>query len=184
MKRTRRRIWVRRQEVFVIESPQQIVDSPAAIPLELAPVTAENIERGRDFRAASTLADFARFLRKGYLGVYAIAADRVVGHAWAAVCRDTPIKAGGYFRLKPGEALILYCNVAPEQRGRRIYPAMLNELCRRLFRETATRRILVDTEADNASSLRGIARAGFRRLGRGLYVQVMGRLVFARLRAA
>jgi RimJ/RimL family protein N-acetyltransferase len=74
--------------------------------------------------------------------------------------------------------------MATGQRGHRIYPAMLNDLCRRLFRETATRRILVGTEAHNDSSLRGIARAGFRRLGRGIYVQVMGRVVFARLRAA
>jgi RimJ/RimL family protein N-acetyltransferase len=175
-------VRLRRQRVFALDLSDQLQEVAARIPVEMIPVDENNVELARSFRTAHTIGNFTQFLRQGYLGLYAAAAGGVVGHAWAAICREEPFCVCGYFQLRPGEALILYCNVVETSRGQQIYPAMLAALTRRIFKETMTRRVLVDTAVDNHASLHGIVKAGFRPVGTGTYLQIRGHLIFARLR--
>jgi len=171
---------LRRQRAFACPAPDELPEVDAAIPIALEPVTPENVDRVTDFRTRAEAAGFRAFLDRGQVGLFAVHDGRVIGHAWAVVCRGGRCLANGYFRLRAGEALIHFCRVGDSWRGKRVYPAMLAALAKRLLADEGVRRVLVDSEAANAASLRGIARAGFREIGRGTYVQVFGRLVMAR----
>ena len=123
---------------------------------------------------------FRRFLQEGQYGIYAKLNEKVVGHAWAKACTENHCIVNGYMDISEGEALIHFCNVSECERGGNTYPAMLITLCRRLFCEAQVSRVIIDTEADNHASLRGIVKVGFKLFGMGTYFQFCGRLLFKR----
>ncbi|MCK4827364.1 GNAT family N-acetyltransferase [bacterium] len=152
------------------------VDTKAGI--VISDVTCENIESVSDFRSKEHVKIFRRYLAEGNCGVYAWIDSKVVGHAWANVCRQSHCRVNGYMDINQGDAFLHYCNVSKDHRGQRIYPLMLAALCQRLFSQEKVGRILIDTEADNKPSLQGIAKVGFKLLGTGTYIQFRGRLLF------
>lgn len=175
---------LRRQRILCLEDPGQIVPVVAKVKVEISEITADNAHRVTDFRPDAHVANFLRNLRQGQVGVFAWLGAKVVGHAWAHVCRGLPYRANGYMDIQPGEAFIHYCNVSPAHRGQWIYPSMLAALSERLFAAQHVHRVLIDSEAANTASLRGIAKAGFRCVGDGTYLQILGRLVFKRFAGA
>jgi len=164
--------------VFVLTNAEGIVPVSARVPITISRITSDNVERVQDFRNEVHVGTFHRHLDEGQYGVYAWLGSRVVGHAWAKVCHEPSCRVNGYMDLSHGEALIHFCNVREDHRGKNIYPAMLASLCKRLFSEANVSRVLIDTEVRNKASSRGIAKVGFQSLGTGLYVQFGGRLVF------
>jgi hypothetical protein len=175
-------IWrilkVRRRSIFVLTDENDVVPVSARVPITVSEVTFDNVDGVLDFRGEGYARIFRRYLNEGQYGAYAWLGSRVVGHAWAKVCHEPSCRVNGYMDLSQGEALIHFCNVREDHRGKNIYPATLGSLCKRLFSEANVSRVLIDTEVTNKASLRGITKVGFRPLGTGLYAQFRGRLVF------
>lgn len=166
-----------RHQVF-FEAKTDATRSSAHKDLRVVLVTKENVGEVTSFRDEKMSHSFASYLAKGEIGVYAIIDDAVVGHAWVNVSRFKTRVVNGYALCGPGDALIHHCNVDPRFRGRGIYPFMLNALVSILKASASANRILVDTNVRNHSSIRGIEKGGFDRLGQGWYLQFAGRTVF------
>ena len=173
---------VRRLRLFCLEDQGALQAGPARLPIAIAPATPADATPIAELRGLVRANAFGRYLAEGQLGVYAWLERRVVGHAWAVICRAERHRANGYFDLGRDEALIHSCYVDEAHRGQGIYPAMLAALGQRLFEEAGIRRIWIDTEAGNRASLRGIAKVGFKPVGEGLYIQYRRRLLFKRTR--
>ena len=73
-----------------------------------------------------------------------------------------------------GAAYIGPCATAESHRGAGLYPSMLRRICD-YARERGLRRALINSAGENAASIRGIEKAGFRLLGRAMRVQALGR---------
>ena len=127
----------------------------------VVPITNENVHRVLEFREPRHLAVFEGYLREGRFGVFAIRNGRVLGHAWVSRPHERMQTLNRYFRLRPGDTLIHYCNVDPSVRGHGLYGAMLRELAGQLSADKMVKRILIDTERSNTSSMRGIEKEQF-----------------------
>jgi RimJ/RimL family protein N-acetyltransferase len=136
-------------------------------------VNNQNVEAITDFLDEKYIKIFKDFLSQGHIGVYAAMDENIVGHAWSYIT-GRPSKRM-YFPVNPTETLIFYCRVAPNYRGKSIYPAMLKRLQSILFQSTDINRIYIDTDVDNYASQRGIEKAGFVKLGNGYYVSIVGK---------
>lgn len=169
---------IRRQKVFFLTNPNDINAVTAKKKINLIDVTFDNVDFVKVLRSEAQVKVFYSFLEEGQYGVYAKLNDKVIGYAWAKVCRKDFCRVNSYMDISKDEALIHYCNVSKYYRGNNIYPAMLVTLCHRLFYEAKVKRIIIDTEMNNHSSLRGIAKVGFKLLGMGIYFQFRRRLLF------
>lgn len=169
---------LRRQQVFFLDTPNDINAVSVVADIKLSKITFDNVEHVKDFRSEEHAATFLRFLEEEQYGIYAGIDSKVVGHAWAKVCKKRRCKVNGYIIISQNEALIHYCNVSESHRGKNIYPVMLAALCQRLFSEVKVRRVLIDTEVDNKAALRGITKVGFKPLGKGTYIQFGGRSIY------
>ena len=171
-------IRVRREEFLELRSRAEVVPVLASIPVAFERVTEEDVARAGDFREARLAEAFRRYLREGQEGIFAVADGRVVGHAWAVVCRAERCRANGYIELARGEAALHSISVAESHRGRRVFQAMVATFCTRLFDEAQVRRIVSTVELDNPASRRGHVNVGFRPIGRQLCVVFRQRLLF------
>ena len=178
LKKINNRLKVRRQKIYFIDDINELRDIYLNDDVRFSDITFDNVEHIKDFRSEKLITTFSEFLEDGQYGIYACMDSKVVGHAWAKVCTTQNTKVNGYINIFQNEALIHFCNVCEKHRGQNIYPAMLKILCQRLFSEAKILRVLIDTEMDNKSSLRGIRKVGFKSLGIGVYVQLLGRLIY------
>lgn len=169
---------IMRKQIFFLDNLNAINVVVVKKDIELTEITFDNVEHVTDFRSEEYAVAFGRCLEEGQYGIYAWIDSKVVGHALASVCRKYHCLINGYMKIYRDEALIRVCNVKESQRGNNIYPAMLAALCQRLFSKAKVRRVLIDTEVDNKASLRGIAKVGFKPLGKGTYIQFLGKLIY------
>ena len=84
----------------------------------------------------------------------------VASYGWVALSAEPIGDLGIAFQLEPGEAYIYDCATRPAYRGRGFYPALLRYIARDLGR-AGLRRAWIGTAPGNATSQRGIVRAGF-----------------------
>ena len=168
----------RKQKVFYLEKTDHIEEIHTKEQIEIIDISLDNVYRVKDFREEWYVNKFHDFLNQGHLGIYALIGPEVVAHAWVKVSTSDSCRINGYFDISEGEAFIHYCNVNKLHRGKNIYPFMLTNLCRKLFRIERVRLVLIDTEQSNYASLRGISKAGFKPKGVCTYIQVAGRLIF------
>jgi hypothetical protein len=78
------------------------------------------------------------------------------------------------FPVASDEAYIRNCETARDHYGRGLYPTMLRSMLAMLHRGGDCRRALIACRTDNVASIRGIEKAGFVRVARGVTVGVMG----------
>lgn len=180
LSRIRKLFKVRRILIFYLDDLSDIIPINSKVKICISEVSFDNVERVTDFRKKKHEAIFRKYLEEGQYGVYAWIDLKVVGHAWAKVCKRSRCRINRYMDISQNVALIHYCNVSEERRGQNIYPSMLVALCRRLFLQANVNRVLIDTEVDNKASLLGLVKVGFKLLGTGIYVQFRGRLLFKR----
>lgn len=88
---------------------------------------------------------------------------QLVSYGWITFDEESIGSLGLSVRLQPGEAYIWDCATLAVYRGQRLYPALLTHMQREL-RATGFRLIWIGMDADNLSSLAGVARAGFQRI--------------------
>ena len=86
-------------------------------------------------------------------------------------------------RLGEGECEVKFCLTTPDMRGRGLYPLALQAIQRHLA-DGGYRRCFICVKEDNLPSIRGIERAGFRRLGAVRIRKVLGVQVTAPRRTA
>ena len=171
---------IRRHYILSLDNPQYIKDDARNADFVIEHITSDNVHRVAEFRSQKQAETFHRFLQQGQVGIYALLNSKVVGHAWAYICRQSHCRVNGYMDIRQGEAFIHYCNVSENQRGQNIFPTMLVALCHRLFSQEGISRVLIDTESDNIASLRAHLKVGFEPRGVGTYIQLGGRLLFKR----
>lgn len=97
---------------------------------------------------------------------------QVVGVCWS---RSQQVRHDYFVPLGNADATILSCMVVPKYRGRGIYPAMLGTMVGELMDKQKVRRVLIDCKSWNKPSIRGIEKAGFSLVGKGLRVVCFGR---------
>ena len=180
--RIKRGLEIRRQTVFFLTSPGDMNMVVAKKKIELMNVTSKNVDLAKGFRDEIVIKTFYGFLKEGQYGLYAKSNGKVVGHAWAKVCREHQCRVNGYMDISEGEAFIHYCRVSEYHRGNNIYPAMLIALCHRLFHKAGVKCVIIDTVVDNSASLSGIRKVGFKPLGTAIYFQFCGRLLLKRFK--
>ena len=141
----------------------------------LHPVTIDNVEKVLAFRGEAQVARFRTYLSQRRVGVFVLAQDQVVGHAWGTRA-TSHVVTNGYFSLGPGDALISDCQVDACYRGRGIYPFMIQALSRQL-QTAGANHVLIDTARTNVASIRGIEKAGFDLVAETWFFMVGGRRV-------
>jgi ribosomal protein S18 acetylase RimI-like enzyme len=149
----------RRIEIVVAEHRDPVT---VEAPVTIVEVDAARVDDVRSMDPPARIEEFHRFLARGDRGFYAYREGRVVNRAWVVPGPRSVDLWHGYGRLgiPSGHAYLHYCETAADARGLGIYPAVLAHVARVLETE-GTGTVSISTTADNQSSLRGIARAGF-----------------------
>lgn len=83
--------------------------------------------------------------------------------------------------LGKNEAEIKYCLTLPAFRGREIYPAVIRDVTRDLRAHNVSR-IFMCVRCNNLPSIRGIEKAGFRKVAKFRFVRILGVQLSARLK--
>jgi len=99
---------------------------------------------------------------------------RIIYRAWA-VLRTWRIAGPHHLKLGRGKATVLGCFTVQDQRGRGVYPAALTAQLWTL-KQAGVRRAFINVEDTNIASLRGIEKAGFRRMGQYSVTRLAGRV--------
>lgn len=86
---------------------------------------------------------------------------RLLHASWVTTARAWTSEVRGFISPPVGDAYIYESFTHPETRGRGIYPFALTSICAELGRQHVAR-AWVGVEADNRSSIRAIAKGGFR----------------------
>ena len=176
-RRIRRCFKFRRQRIYVLDDPADLLPVSPKVPVRICEVNRDNVVAVSAFRGETVAQSFRGMLEQGQVGVNAVADSQVIGHAWAIVRTTRCQLANGYLRLRDRQALVHFCNVREDYRGNLIYPAMVVDLTKRLFDCMHMSRVMIDTEVRNEAAIRGIQRTGFRPIGRALFVQFRGRRI-------
>ncbi len=117
------------------------------------------------------LAEIERRLAAGGRAHVVRAEGSVVAYGWVSFTDEQIAELEGPIRVGPGEAYIWDCATLPAWRGRGLYPALLRAVARELAAE-GLGWVWIAAKADNAGSLRGFVKAGFRRIAHVRYVRL------------
>jgi hypothetical protein len=161
--------------LFGIARQEPIPTIEPRIAVTFQPARPENVSHVLSFRNSGVVAVFQRNLNEGQLGIIAYQNKQAIAHGWMIINRGHErLRANGYFRLQPREALVHFCSVAEKSRGQGVYQALLCELYRQAFATEPVDRIYIDTESDNTPSRKAIGNtAAF--LGIRRYVMIRAR---------
>jgi GNAT superfamily N-acetyltransferase len=101
--------------------------------------------------------------------------DRILHASWATTSPAWTRELRAFFRPPAGDLYTYESFTRPEGRGRGAYPIVLAHLCADAAGR-GLRRAWVGVEADNAPSLRAVAKAGFQPAFRVRFRRRLGRL--------
>ena len=125
-------------------------------------LTASDLEALRQYGGAELLQEFAAAFARGER----CAVSRLRDARPASACWIIAVSESYADRASPG-LLIERCFTLPDMRGRGIYPLLLARVSQVLrMRDGRPQRIFVKSSIFNESSIRGIQKAGFTRIGR------------------
>ncbi|MBM9538451.1 GNAT family protein [Desulfobulbus alkaliphilus] len=85
-----------------------------------------------------------------------------------------------FIPLAEDESVITSCFVFPENRGKGIFPCMLESICRNLSIDKNIRNVYIDCKSWNYQSVRGIEKAGFTFIGKSIRLIIRGRIFILR----
>lgn len=102
----------------------------------------------------------------GWLGI------DIAGMCWS---RKGMARMDYFVPLATDDANILSCFVLPRFRGRGVYPAMLQTMVAVLMTQDHVKAVYIDCRSWNHSSVSGIVKAGFSRLGTAVRIDAIGR---------
>jgi ribosomal protein S18 acetylase RimI-like enzyme len=99
--------------------------------------------------------------------------DKIVAYCWAT---QAPVEIGEIRRvMSPRDDEIYFYDAFTfaEYRGQNLYPALLQRIIE-CSRHAGLRRALIFVMSDNAASIRGVQKAGFREFQRVTYSNILG----------
>jgi GNAT superfamily N-acetyltransferase len=91
----------------------------------------------------------------------AVVNDKIASYAWVSLGCEHVGELERVFTLAKGDRYIWDCATVPEQRGRRLYTALLSYILS-ILREERVHRVWIGASRDNCPSLQGIVHAGFK----------------------
>lgn len=125
----------------------------------------------RDHGRGEMVGEFERLFALGCELWLGWMGTEIAGFCWSR----KGVRRQDYFvPLSKDDANILSCFVFPCFRGRGIYPTMLQTMVTVLITQDHVGAVYIDCKSWNHPSIRGIANAGFSRLGTALRIDVMG----------
>lgn len=159
----RLRDWVSSEDVLVLfarrVSPQAPARSgPPDLVLRLA-TPADGPRYARDIGTDSARSFRAR-LSESTRCFLVVHDEKIVHASWVTKAGAWTRELRRYFRPPSGDAYVYESFTRPEVRGRGVYPFALEGIVDRLAHEDVVR-LWVGVEADNPSSAKAVAKAGF-----------------------
>jgi hypothetical protein len=101
---------------------------------------------------------------KGDFGIYAIVDKKIVGSVFSTYSDKDGFCANRTITLSKNQCLLHHSYVNPDYRGKNIYPVMMIELCKEVFKKYNPNMIIGDIKINNGSAINGIAKTGFKHL--------------------
>jgi len=174
-----RAIYSRRRDLlFDFDLRDPLPGATAGIPVEFRSAGPADIAAFLDDPAHEVFGRIARRCREqlasGEPFLVGVVGGRIVYHAWA-VRRTWRIAGHHRIEMGKGKAVILGCHTIEGFRGRGIYPAALVAQLG-LLRQMGVARAFINCNETNLASVRGIQKAGFRRIGSFETVRRAGRV--------
>lgn len=119
-----------------------------------------NVADVLDFQPPHYVDTFRRFLQQGDVGYYAYLDGKCCHRSWLQKGpKWVAINSFVQMKLGSNEGYIHYCETSPQARGKSIYPSVLS----RIVEENKNLdNIFICVDAENAPSIRGVEKAGFR----------------------
>jgi len=171
--------WIYLSDIFFVYPENSLATVRPKVACDFVAITLENCAQVRDFRENERAAEFREKLIRGEKGFFAVNDGKMVGSIWATVNEGSvPLVARGFMRLIPGEALIHDIVTSANHRGFGIGPFMVVQISEILFRHWRIRRIIIDVNVKNISSLRMMNKAGLRAQQKALAISAFEKLVF------
>lgn len=99
--------------------------------------------------------------------------DKIVAYCWAT---DAPVEIGEVRRVvrpRKGEIYLYDAFTFPQYRGQNLYPALLHRILAQSGQQGVPRALIFVMD-DNAASIRGVQKAGFREFQRITYCNFLG----------
>jgi GT2 family glycosyltransferase/peptidoglycan/xylan/chitin deacetylase (PgdA/CDA1 family)/RimJ/RimL family protein N-acetyltransferase len=135
----------------------------------------ERLQTLAEARGMRFIREFERLFRIGAQLWMGLLDGEVAGICWS---RSGLTRPDYFVPLETNDANILSCFVFPQFRGRGIYPTMLKYIASTLKDHSGIRRVFIDCQPWNHSSIRGIEKAGFHLIGRAFQMDLFSRVVF------
>jgi RimJ/RimL family protein N-acetyltransferase len=138
-------------------------------------ITEENSHRAVEFREQSLVSEYLGKLNHGELGFFAEVDGKILGSLWATLNGSAkPKVVRSYMKLEPGEALIHDIVTGEESRGRGIAPFLLSRALTLILHEFSPKKIIIDVNSRNQSSLRVMDKLGLKAQKKVLCVSALG----------
>lgn len=131
------------------------------------------LEGGFDFSACPFLRDIRSGLEKGAVIFFLFIDKKLVHTSWVSLSGDAALLDPVFQRISYQDAgHIGPCYTHVDYRGLSLYPYAITKVCEFLKSE-GKGRALINTKTTNAASMRGIAKARFKKMGEVFYLKVL-----------
>lgn len=177
----------RRLRLFVYSTEHYLVfvrdvreSTPAERPGDRAVDAFGSVEELREARpeardALAAIGAVPEHVAQGGMLFCVIQDGDAVHQSWVATKPAATVDRIAPFWRYDHSAYIGRCETVPAWRGRGLYPLVLGTICRALVARGITRAGLT-VAPDNAASIAGVKKAGFRQVGEGTLVTCFGRV--------
>lgn len=149
-------INVYKEYLYLIRKNEYVKNRNTFRDIKIKAIDETELKDIKALRDASVEDSFDNMMALGQYCVGAYADGELVGHAVCAF----PINRISKYVLH-NSPYIHFCYVSPSQRGKGIYPRMLNYIIDHIFSTTKYEQIYISTTVDNNASQKGILKAGF-----------------------
>lgn len=158
-------------EVDLVQSSLPDCDARLAVDYHLLDADAWRAQRHTEHMTERRL--FQSRLERGEQFWTAQLDDKIIAYCWAT---GAPVEIGEVRRVvapRRGEVYLYDAFTFPAYRGQNLYPAILNRILTH-SRQQNLQRALIFVLDDNAASIRGVQKAGFREFQRVTYRNLLG----------
>lgn len=152
-------INIDKEYLYVIKKNEYEKNQETFSDVSIKSIDATQLKGIRALRGVSVEDSFDDMMAQGQYCVCTFAGEELVGHAVCAF----PASRIGKYELQ-NSPYIHFCYVSPTQRGKGIYPRMLNYIIDHIFSTTEYKQIYISTTVNNKASQKGILKSGFKLL--------------------
>lgn len=174
--------WVYLTNNFIITEKNDFKMVEPSIRCDFEAITPDNCFHVQDFRDVSRVSEYCEKLAQKEIGFFAECDGKAVGSIWATTNKShMPTVVRSHIRLLPNEALIHDIVTGERFRGRAVGPFMIGRMCYALLNDHNVKRIVIDVNARNTTSLRMMNKTGLHASQQVLYICALGKFVWEKL---